>query len=414
LWFGTPAQLADFGPPLGFGGVWLGDHVNAGEPSDPFWVAGYAHRCVHLSTATDAKVVFTLQIDAAGTGEWTDFKRVTVAPHGYQYEILPRDLRAEWLRVVADKPCHASAYFQLRAPNSHDAAQAELFAGLAKPEEVGSAAWTSGLLRPAAHNRDLMLLSTMRTAAGDAERRAEVAKLCAVEPVFEVDDASVIVRHGEQRLRLPKGHLLFDAPPAPLRAERECVSERTLANIHGTFYEVPRAETAAKEDLNWYKLKPVATHNRLITDYCTWRGLFVIAGVRADAQGTPNLFRANDASDSAGLWFGSIDDLWKLGKPVGVGGPWKQAAVKAGEASDPYLMTGYDHKRVALSHDSDAAVTFRVEVDVYNRGVWKLYKEFTVPAGELMEHSFDASFVAHWVRVVADRDCQATATFVYE
>ena len=51
------------------------------------------------------------------------------------------------------------------------------------------------------------------------------------------------------------------------------------------------------------------------------------------------------ADGKLGLWFGAIDDLWKLGKPVGVGGPWKHTAVKAGKPSDAYLMTGYDKKR---------------------------------------------------------------------
>lgn len=37
----------------------------------------------------------------------------------------------------------------------------------------------------------------------------------------------------------------------------------------------------------------------------------------------------------SGIWFG---------KPKGWGGPWRAAALKAGEASDPFLMTGFDKK----------------------------------------------------------------------
>lgn len=441
LWFGSWEQLMDYGgPPLGFGGVWLGDDVKAGVPSDPFLTADYEYRCLHLSTATDAEVVFTVEMDTRGDGNFREFREVTVPARGYAFMTLPINLPAQWLRIVSDKHCKASAYFHLRSAKQRLSSPAkptaggELFAGLASPDEVGEHVWTTGLLRPAAHSRDLLFLATQHAAGGedaaarlfaidetlkftksdDAERRAEIAKLCAIEKVFDIDAASVIVQLGKQRLRLPKGHEIFDSPPVPLRAERESVSERTLANIHGTFYEVPRAETAAKEDLNWYKLKPVATHNRLINDYCTWRGLFVIAGVRADAKPSSNLFKAGDDSTAPGLWFGNIDDLWKLGKPVGVGGPWKQTAVKAGEASDPYLMTGYDRKRVELSHDSDGPVTMRIEVDVYNGGFWKPYQEIVVPAGEIVEHKFDDAFGAHWVRVTADHDCRATATFHYE
>ena len=46
----------------------------------------------------------------------------------------------------------------------------------------------------------------------------------------------------------------------------------------------------------------------------------------------------------SGLWFGKTDDLWSFGKPQGWGGVWRQDQVKANQASDPYLMTGFDQK----------------------------------------------------------------------
>ena len=106
--------------------------------------------------------------------------------------------------------------------------------------------------------------------------------------------------------------------------------------------------------------------------------------------------------------------MWRLGKPVGHGGPWKDTAVKAGERSDPYLVTNFDKKTLTLSHDSSDAVTFTVEVDPANVGYWKTYQKFTVAAGRPVVHAFPAGFGAYWVRVVADKRCKATATFVYE
>lgn len=38
-------------------------------------------------------------------------------------------------------------------------------------------------------------------------------------------------------------------------------------------------------------------------------------------------------------------------------------AARAGEPSDPCLMTGFGHKTLYLRHDADASVRFRVEVD---------------------------------------------------
>jgi hypothetical protein len=37
-----------------------------------------------------------------------------------------------------------------------------------------------------------------------------------------------------------------------------------------------------------------------------------------------------------------------------------------------------------------------------------------VPPGEPLVHEFPAGYAAHWVRLTADRDTTATATFVYE
>jgi hypothetical protein len=105
--------------------------------------------------------------------------------------------------------------------------------------------------------------------------------------------------------------------------------------------------------------------------------------------------------------------LWQFGKPSGWGGPWWDTQVRANEPSDPYLMTGYDHKCLHLSHQAGASVTFTVEVDFLGVGGWKSYARIPVEAGGYAHHEFPAGFSAHWVRVAADRECRATAQFVY-
>jgi hypothetical protein len=112
------------------------------------------------------------------------------------------------------------------------------------------------------------------------------------------------------------------------------------------------------------------------------------------------------------LWFGGIDDLWKLGKPRGRGGPWFATAMKAGEYSDPYLMTGYDRKTLSLLADSKTTIT--VEVDFDHQSGWHRYGEFHLDAGTLLKHEFPEGFSAHWIRFRSDRDCKATAQLTYE
>ncbi len=190
------------------------------------------------------------------------------------------------------------------------------------------------------------------------------------------------------------------------RIDREVCTERDLFNAHGTFYELP-AENAG----GFAKIRPVTTHNRRIKDYASYRGLLLLSGLEKDAQGE-HIVRSADGQ--CALWAGAVDDLWKLGKARGVGGPWKNTTVKANQPSDAYLMTGYDKKRVALSHTAPTPVKMRVEVDLTGNGDWATYQEFQIAPGQTLDHVFPQAFSAYWVRLVADADTNATATFTYE
>jgi hypothetical protein len=231
--------------------------------------------------------------------------------------------------------------------------------------------------------------------------------------VIEVDAASVIVTDEENgpRYRLPKGSVdpaAFGALGWP-RVCREVVTERDLLNCAGTFYELP-----ARNAGGLAKIRPIATHNRAIHDYASYRGLMVVSGLSdaSRAENDPHVIVSEDKQ--CALWAGVIDDLWKLGKPRGTGGPWKDTVVLRDQPSDPYLMTGYDRKRVRLSHQSARPVTFRIEVDLDGNGLWRSYQSFDVPDGKPVEHTFPAGFAAYWVRAVASAPTTATVEFIYE
>jgi hypothetical protein len=96
-----------------------------------------------------------------------------------------------------------------------------------------------------------------------------------------------------------------------------------------------------------------------------------------------------------------------------VGGPWKDSEVKAGEPSDQYLMTGYDRKRLDISHDADQAVEMTVEVNFDHNG-WYEYAKISVPSGKTATHKFPDGFNAHWVRLKSSAECKVTGMFTYE
>jgi hypothetical protein len=238
--------------------------------------------------------------------------------------------------------------------------------------------------------------------AADLERAAEPAS------DYTVDAASVLVIDAAgKRWRLPRSRDTFS--PAGMRGVREVISERYLADIHGTFYEIPRLQTQTVPD--YRRMKPVSSHGARIADFATWRGLLVLAGTRRDATPDGHYFASGPGGD--GLWFGAIDDLHQLGAPVGQGGPWSQTAVDAGAPSDPFLMTNFGRKSVTLSHDRDRAVRFTIEVDVVAVDEWHQYATVDVPAGESVVHRFPDGFAAHWVRLTLDASATATAVFEY-
>lgn len=185
---------------------------------------------------------------------------------------------------------------------------------------------------------------------------------------------------------------------------REVATERDLLNVHGTFYELP-----ARNAQGLAKARPIATHNLAVQDFCSHNGLIFFTGLDSEAK-SERIFRSEDGK--AAVWAGVIDDLWKLGKPRGTGGPWSESDVKADEPSDPYLMTGYDKKSVTVSSSVAAKISFEVDID--GTGLWIPAHGFSLKAGESVTYEFPEGFSAYWVRAISDTDTTASAIFKYE
>jgi hypothetical protein len=266
---------------------------------------------------------------------------------------------------VSDKSIKATAYVHAYSNRNFDTKEFEIFKGLAKIDNQNNL--PTYIVRQGFPTRNLQYLSidergnetyyevdstmTFIPKNDDKTSILELKNTHSIVPEIMVDEASVIVKNAGIIYRLPKGHERFDKINN-IRTVRECVQERFLANIHGTFYEVPRV-ASWKNDVqsstpDYVRMKPVSSHSLNIKDFCTWRGLLVLSGISPNAQPDGHIFKATNQSD--GLWFGEIDDLWKLGKPIGKGGPWKNSEVLANTYSDPYLMTGYDKKEVEFSN----------------------------------------------------------------
>ncbi len=425
LWFTEPSTPDRLGPTLASGAVWLRDPVKAGEVSEPFLFSGWKSRSAHIVNGGRSPVTFVFEIDRQGNGHWTTLATATVEAGQTSFAEFSANAKGEWVRVKAGANCEATTvHFAFGNPDARSTKSALIFKGLQEIDD--EKAHLGGLVR-AGNHRTLELTAmkvsgTQKANVGYYELN-EALQLKAVtalqaherfktniaipKNVITVDKSSVlIVDDRGRRWRLPKSVKDFDKPTKAglLRISREVTTERDLFSAHGTFFELP-AENAD----GFAKVRPIASHNLRIMDYCSFRGLLVLTGVNESSSSNKHIIRSADGN--AAVWVGAIDDLWKLGKTTGVGGPWNDTAVKANESSDPYLIWGYDERKLKLR--ASEPVTIKVEADLTGDGLWVTHKSFAMSPGKTIEYKFPGAFQARWLRFTADGSARVTAQMEY-
>ncbi|MEY5005403.1 MAG: hypothetical protein RI969_491 [Verrucomicrobiota bacterium] len=431
LWFTSVDTPDKLGPAIGRGSVWADEPVKAGVASDPFLLAGFAKRAVFLAHDGEAPTNFTLEIDALGDGRWRSWRDVALTSRNRSAWVeIPSALPGAWIRAKADRDvAKASAMFQYAAEDRRTDERGTLFNGLSKAGDATSQG--AFLLTRGANLRTLSVLAATvtpdQTTVGAAYELSADLKLAKMADqkvaafvqkntpipagIITADDASVIFEESGVRWRLPRSpsaaHDGLLARSA-LRKAREVCTERDLLQAHGTFYELPALNAKGA-----IRMRPIATSDAAVHDYCSYRGLLVLSGVSpGSAKDDRHVVRSEDGQ--AAVWVGAADDLWKLGKPRGFGGPWKNTAVQKGIPSDPYLMTGYDKKTLRLTNHGAKPVRVSALLDVAGDGRVSAYRTFEISAGAEVTHAFESWLNAYWIRFVADEDGVLSAQLTYE
>ena len=402
LWFIDPAQLDQMGPVIGRGSVWLRDDVKANQTSDPYLFSGYDYRNIVITHKSNKPVKFTIEIDKEGNNTWTelaDFKVDKSLIHQFS-----KAIKGTWIRVKAHGDTkELSVHFNYANKDLRSTQNDAIFAPIAK---IGETQTSKGLIRS---NRKVLSLQNDKgffavNANLELNSADDQSKLFkgAEQPqnIIKVDEASALIIEDGKRYRIPKNDAYKNIEG---RICREVATERDLFNFHGTFYELP-----ARNAQGFAKIRPVSTHNLAIDDYASHFGLMFMTGLNSNTNDRV----IQNSEGTAAVWAGVIDELWKLGKPRGQGGPWKNTQVEAGVPSDPYLMTGYDQKSVELNSDKDA--TIKLEVDIDGTGLWVEYKSFELKAGQALNHTFPEGFSAYWLRATSTQNAKVTSWFIYK
>ncbi|MDD4190036.1 MAG: hypothetical protein PHI28_01780 [Mangrovibacterium sp.] len=428
LWFTSPSVPDHLGTPTADGAVWLSEQVDAGELSEPFLFAGWDYRSAWIKNDGEQTVSFTFGLDKKGDTRWENCKSVSVRAGESMHLSFDSGFKGEWVRVSADKACKATVHFWYAQKEKRHTVSDPMFKGMSEVSAKGSKAgllWgldnnrrALGVLAGVASDKEFTetgyyeLDASMKLVKkNDPKTAATIRENLAIpKNVLTLDDASVlIIDDAGRRWRLPKGDSKYTelVSNSLLRICREVVTQRDLFNCAGTFYELPREEADG-----FAKIRPIASHHFRIFDYASYRGMLIMTGLDEHASlKNPRIIRSDDGK--AAVWAGVIDDLWKLGKPVGHGGPWKNTLVKADVPSDPYLIAFYDKRSLELSHQANEPVTFRIEVEPVGHGPWMLYKKITVKPGEKFRYEFPPDVQARWIRFSTNRNCLATAWLDY-
>lgn len=426
VWFAKPEILDQLGVPIGRGSVWLGDPVKKEAPSDPFLFAGFQQRSVCLTHDEGQPVTFTIEVDRSGNNEWSKLETVTVQPGQSIWHAFKADEPGTWIRLSTDRDCDsATAYFQYRNDDQRDPASATIFEGV---RQANSKDYSQGLVRVRGARLQTMAFAATQYEQGKPvheafyELDADLNLTDSHDPaafewmqentpipqdVLSIDEASILyVDDNGNRWRLPRRPDTQIQPGnfSPMRVSREVATERDLFQCGGTFFELP-----ARNAGGMAKIRPICTHPYAVNDYCSYRGMMILTGIDADATGE-HIIRSKDGR--VALWAGVIDDLWKLGKPTGIGGPWKDSPAEAGTASDPYLLTGYDQRTLSLS--SDTATDIGVEIDIDGTGNWQTWKTIGLVANQSQKIEIPSEIQGYWIRLVSSRNATVTGQLTYE
>lgn len=385
LWFVKPSDLDGFGPATGTAFVFNREPVKKGDVSAPYLCAGYDLKWLWLTGGA-----YDVEVDADGSGDWK--KVCEVSDVGTDLS----DVKGEWLRFVAkEDAADASAVIVYRNKDERAKASADAFAAFRTvPLKKGEKALlhvnktVRGKLGVASESAAYALDQTLalEPASGSVGAAVRSSAPLATD-VLTYDEGSILyVDDNGNRWRLPYGKEGFKGGDG--RICREVCTERDHFNAGGIYYELP-AENAH----GFAGVRPVTTHNAPIYDYASWRGLFVIS-----LPGTLKVM--------------AVDEMWKVGKAVGRGGPWCETAVKAGTPSDPYLMNGFDRKSLTLCSDKPCTVTLEIDIDGW--GTWVKADSFKLVGGACFRKSFPRAFGGYWARFTSDADATISAEFDYE
>jgi hypothetical protein len=187
-----------------------------------------------------------------------------------------------------------------------------------------------------------------------------------------------------------------------------------LMTMHGMFWRFPGQFTAK----NNVGIRPRSAYLKVIGDFTRWNDQLVFGCDDSAQKEFLNKRKAKGDIEGPGqsnsnLWFTSFTKPDELGPATAEGAVWAKESVKANEASEPFLFAGWADRIGWVKNEGVQPVTFTYEVDETGTNDWKQLKSVTVEPGKAACVMFSAGDKGEWIRVKADKNTLATASFSY-
>ncbi len=394
LWFADYDQLDNLGYALGEGAVWAHDSVKEGELSYPYLFSGYDKKALYLVNSASTPIRVAIEIDKNADGSWervpgeiyvgaNSSKSVffgTEKPASPEAVLI--DASGEWIRLRAlDSNADFSAHFSYSNFDRRSEDASEIFSGLAKSGgQISAHMLSCGTVG----NPKLGLL--FFSGKGDSRKELgyyELDKNLNLSPMKE-GKAAVILRKtmpeergikftergtefedGNEKIILPVNPSYNSSSIDCPRFAREVATERDIFMAGGIIYELPALNAGGA-----VKMRAISAADFAVADFCSYAGLMFLSGVIPEAIESDSNHIIKSSDSKVAVWAGSIDDLWKLGKPRGEGYAVKNMDMQEGDLSDRFFARGFDKKHITLSAKGKGRVA--VEMDVDGTGLWVL------------------------------------------
>jgi hypothetical protein len=187
-----------------------------------------------------------------------------------------------------------------------------------------------------------------------------------------------------------------------------------LMTMHGLFWRFPEGFTSA----NSGGIRPRSAYLKVVGDFARWRDQLVFGCDDSAQREFLNKRKAKGGIEGPGqsnsnIWFTSLNRPDQLGPTTASGAVWIEEDVIGGEASEPYLFSGWPGRSAWIINHGMHENELIFEVDLNGNGNWRILRKEKLNGSESRQIIFSEDEKGEWIRVISAEKANLTIQFSY-